>query len=147
LFKNVADEQLEVSLQNLERVPELNESAAGEWLDGLVRELAPRATAVGVRFVDDEEMTQFNHCFRNLEKPTDVLSFPGESPPLEGYVGDIVISVPTARRQAEENGHGIEREIHLLMLHGVLHCLGWDHEKDDGAMKRLEDRMRDRWLE
>ena len=110
-------------------------------------ELAPKAAAVGVRFVGDEEMMEVNERFRNLRRPTDVLSFPGESPTLQGYVGDIVISVPTARRQAEEKGHALEREIHLLMLHGVLHCLGWDHETDDGEMKRLEERMRDRWLQ
>ena len=140
-------ERLGVSLQNLGCVPELKERAAGEWLHGVIRELAPEASAVGVRFVDDEEMAQVNQRFRNRREPTDVLSFPGEASEQDGYVGDIVISVPTARRQAEERGYGVEREIHLLMLHGVLHCLGWDHETDDGEMKRLEERMRGKWLE
>ncbi len=143
----VTGERLEASLQNLECVPELKEGAADEWLAGVVRELAPKASAVGVRFVDDEEMAQFNQRFRNRPEPTDVLSFPGEAPEQDGYVGDIVISVPAARRQAEERGHGVERELYLLMLHGVLHCLGWNHETDDGEMERLEERMRERWLE
>ena len=140
-------ERLEVSLQNLESVPELKEGAVGDWLAGVVRELAPKASAIGVRFVDDEEMKKVNERFRKRSKTTDVLSFPGGSPALEGYAGDIVISVPTARRQAEERGHGVEREIYLLMLHGVLHCLGWDHASDDGEMNRLEERMRGQWLE
>ena len=140
-------ERLEVSLQNLESVPELKEGAVGDWLAGVVRELAPKASAIGVRFVDDEEMRKVNERFRKRSKTTDVLSFPGGSPALEGYAGDIVISVPTARRQAEERGHGVEREIYLLMLHGVLHCLGWDHASDDGEMNRLEERMRGQWLE
>ena len=143
----VTGERLEVSLQNLESVPELKEGAVGDWLAGVVRELAPKASAIGVRFVDDEEMRKVNERFRKRSKTTDVLSFPGGSPALEGYAGDIVISVPTARRQAEERGHGVEREIYLLMLHGVLHCLGWDHASDDGEMNRLEERMRGQWLE
>ncbi len=144
--ETVASERLEVSLQNLECVPELKERAADEWLAGVVLELAPKASAVGVRFVDDKEMAQVNGRFRNQLRPTDVLSFPGEAPEQDGYVGDIVISVPTARRQAEQRGHGVEREIYLLMLHGVLHCLGWDHETDDGEMRKLEERMRGKWL-
>ena len=111
-----------------------------------MRKLAPKASAVGVRFVDDQEMAEVNERFRKRRKTTDVLSFPGEVPALEGYVGDIVISVPTARRQAEERGHSVEHEIYLLMLHGVLHCLGWDHENDDGEMNGLEERMRGEWL-
>ena len=140
-------DRLEVSLQNLECVPELKERAADEWLAGVVLELAPKASAVGVRFVDDKEMAQVNGRFRNQLRPTDVLSFPGEAPERDGYVGDIVISVPTARRQAEQRGHGVEREIYLLMLHGVIHCLGWDHETDDGEMMKLEERMRGKWLQ
>jgi probable rRNA maturation factor len=72
-----------------------------------------------------------------------VLSFPGE----EGHLGDILISVPTARRQAAEAGHGAERELRTLLLHGVLHCLGHDHETDGGEMERLERRLRKAWLD
>ena len=58
-----------------------------------------------------------------------------------------MISVPTARRQARAAGHSAERELRLLLLHGVLHCLGYDHETDEGEMERLERRLRRRWLE
>lgn len=92
--------------------------------------------------------------FRNLDKTTDVLSFPGseesheQCPPERrgGHLGDVVISVPEARRQAEELGHEPESELRILALHGLLHCLGYDHETDDGTMERLEARLRHRWI-
>jgi probable rRNA maturation factor len=76
-----------------------------------------------------------------------VLSFPGGST-LEGlHLGDIVISVPAARRQAAARGEALELEIRNLLLHGVLHCLGHDHETDGGVMQRLEKRLRRDWIE
>ncbi|HJX27826.1 MAG TPA: rRNA maturation RNase YbeY, partial [Thermoanaerobaculia bacterium] len=95
-----------------------------------------------VRFCGDREMRRVNRQFRGKDKATDVLSFPGE----EGHLGDILISVPTARRQALEAGHPAERELMVLLLHGVLHCLGYDHETDQGEMERLERRLRRRWI-
>lgn len=62
------------------------------------------------------------------------------------HLGDIVVSVPTARRQAAEAGHDVGRELRLLVLHGILHCLGYDHEVDDGTMERVERDLRKRWL-
>lgn len=61
-----------------------------------------------------------------------------------GFLGDVVISVPTARRQAAARGHSVEREIRILLLHGLLHCLGYDHEVDDGTMERKEMQLRAR---
>ena len=58
------------------------------------------------------------------------------------YLGDIVVSVPTARRQAEQRGHSVEQELKILLLHGLLHCLGYDHETDDGTMELLEAELR-----
>lgn len=107
--------------------------------------------SVTVRFVSDREMRRLNAAFRNIDKTTDVLSFPG-GPEADGggeapYLGDVVVSVPTARRQSAERGHGVERELRVLMLHGLLHCLGHDHETDDGVMERLERRLRRRWID
>ena len=65
----------------------------------------------------------------------------------ERHLGDVVISVPAARRQAARLGHGVDVELRVLLLHGVLHCLGHDHETDDGSMERLELRLRRRWLD
>ncbi|MEM7351740.1 MAG: rRNA maturation RNase YbeY [Acidobacteriota bacterium] len=128
------------------------------WIAPLIDELVPRAASFAVRFVSDREMRRLNGSYRGHDRPTDVLSFPGDLMAPAGHaaadgealrrltdpshLGDVVISVPTARRQAGELGHSTEIELRTLLLHGVLHCLGHDHETDDGTMERLEQRLR-----
>lgn len=136
----------EVALAGAGRFPRLNARALGGWLEKLVEELAPAADSVGVRFAGDRTVRRLNRDFRDKDKATDVLSFPGEESPEGRHLGDIVISIPTAERQAEERGATLEEEVKLLLLHGVLHCLGYDHETDRGEMERLERRLRRRWL-
>lgn len=122
------------------------------WLRPVLDELAPEAASATFRFVSDREMQRLNRDFRGFDKPTDVLSFLGDLPPSppvldeEPHLGDIVISVPTARRQAESQNHDTERELRILALHGILHCLGYDHETDDGTMERVEAELRQRLL-
>jgi probable rRNA maturation factor len=83
-------------------------------------------------------MRRYNREFRGKDRTTDVLSFPdGE----DGHVGDVVISVPQARRQAGERGHGLARELRVLLVHGWLHLIGHDHETDGGTMMRLQRRL------
>jgi probable rRNA maturation factor len=137
---------IEVALTGAARFPELSPKALRSWLEALATELAPRHDSLGVRFAGDRTMRALNRDFRGKDKSTDVLSFPGEPTPDGRHLGDIVISVPTAARQAEERGHALEREVKLLLLHGVLHCLGHDHERDGGEMERLESALRRRWL-
>ena len=132
----------EIVLLNPNHYPEAGARRLLPWLAPLVAALAPESEGLGVRFVGDRAMRLANRQFRGKDKATDVLSFPGE----EGYLGDILISVPTARRQAAEAGHGVERELRTLLLHGILHCLGHDHETDQGEMERLERRLRKRWI-
>lgn len=88
----------------------------------------------------DSELRRLNRDFRKLDYPTDVLSFPSGEP--SGPLGDIAISADRAAGQARELGHSLEEEIRILMLHGVLHLLGMDHEKDAGRMARIERRYR-----
>jgi probable rRNA maturation factor len=85
-----------------------------------------------------------NRRYRGKDKPTDVLSFPG--PGGEGGLGDVIISVPTAGAEARRLGRSLLQELDVLALHGFLHVLGYDHETDDGAMDRLEARLRRRLL-
>ncbi len=125
---------------------ELLDSEITAWLRGLVRELDPSADSVGVRFVDDAAMRQMNRRYRDREATTDVLTFPGETTPEGRHLGDILISVPAASRQAASAAHSTDLEIRLLLLHGVLHCMGMDHEHDDGEMARLESGLRERWV-
>ncbi len=89
----------------------------------------------------DAELQRLNRDFRGKDYPTDVLSFPVAA---EGgrFLGDIAISLGRARAQAREFGHTVEREVQILMLHGVLHLAGFDHETDTGAMAGAERRWR-----
>ncbi len=117
------------------------------WLGGLIRQLAPEARSLAVRLTGAAEVRRLNRRYRGVDTTTDVLSFPGETTPEGQHLGDIVISVPTARRQAVERGEPLWREIRCLLLHGILHCLGHDHETDGGAMRRLERQLRREWIE
>jgi probable rRNA maturation factor len=102
-----------------------------------------RGGSLAVCLVSDRKMSELNRRFRGRSGSTDVLSFPspGREPDGTVYIGDIVISVPTALRQARREHHRLGRELKLLALHGYLHLLGYDHEKDDGTMLRLQRRL------
>jgi len=82
-----------------------------------------------------------NRRYRKKDRPTDVLAFPAEA---DGLLGDIVISLPYAARQAKRRGEPASREIDRLLLHGLLHLLGYDHETDEGEMDTLEASLRRR---
>jgi probable rRNA maturation factor len=88
----------------------------------------------------DSDIQDLNRDFLDKDEPTDVLSFPARDPSQS--LGDIAISWQRARAQAASFGHGIEVEIEILLLHGLLHLLGHDHEADRGQMRRLESRWR-----
>ena len=92
-----------------------------------------------IAFVSDKKIRELNRQFRGIDKATDVLSFPADEPEV---LGDIAISVDTAAAQAKENGLKFEGEIAQLILHGLLHLSGYDHETDNGEMNRLELRLR-----
>ncbi len=147
-----ATPRCDVQLQNPCRYPEAGARRLRPWLEPLVGELAPGTNSLAVRFVSDREMRRLNATYRHRDQPTDVLSFPGSGfdlpglPAGERHLGDVAISVPAARRQARGLGHSIEKELRILLLHGVLHCLGHDHETDGGVMEQLEGRLRRRYI-
>ena len=99
---------------------------------------------VNVLLTANEHMRRLNRQFRKKNKATDVLSFPADlaSTSPEKYAGDLAISMEIARQSAQRLGHSLEDEIKILMLHGVLHLAGYDHECDSGEMGRTEDRLR-----
>ncbi len=90
----------------------------------------------------DRELHRLNRQFLDHDYPTDVLSFPSPGP--DGFLGEMAISTARAAEQAREFGHSVEQEIGILMLHGLLHLLGMDHEHDRGQMARAERRFRER---
>jgi probable rRNA maturation factor len=101
---------------------------------------------LSVLFVDDRGIRELNRDFREIDRATDVLSFPsGEYPVEEGadylYVGDMALSLERARSQAEEYGHSYEREIAFLTAHSVLHCLGYDHVDGPEQEKEMFSRQ------
>lgn len=97
-----------------------------------------------IAFVSDRQIKDLNKRFRGIDKATDVLSFPaGDEPKTASTnLGDIAISLERAAAQARENRLALEAEIAQLILHGLLHLCGYDHETDDGQMNRLELRLR-----
>jgi probable rRNA maturation factor len=135
-----------VELSGLGRFPALRERGLTSWLERLLADLAPEADSLAVRFVGDRTMRRLNRQYRGKDATTDVLSFPGATSPEGRHLGDVVVSVPQAARQAGARGHGTGREIRVLALHGVLHCLGYDHDTDGGEMERIERRLRRRFL-
>jgi len=93
---------------------------------------------ISIAFVDDATMRGLNRKFRNKNKTTDVLTFPGEN------ACEIVISIDRARRQAQNEKHSLATELRYLLLHGILHGLGYDHETDNGEMNELEVEVREK---
>jgi len=129
-----------------------------------VREELGLRESLTICFVTDAEIARMNEAFRKKPGPTDVLSFPAHAPrgkprkletrsrsaqvkaSGEGqYLGDIAISPAAARRNAKGDGRNLPAELRILMLHGVLHLLGYDHETDNGTMNRLETKLRRRF--
>jgi probable rRNA maturation factor len=135
--------------------------ASGVDLDRLkvVLQTAARTMKLGdetvtvVTLTGDENLREYNNRYRGLDEPTDVLAFAAREQPTdprfqpppgtEDWLGDIVISVPTARRQAKAAGHPVNDEMRLLAVHGFLHLLGYDHAEpaEEAAMTALTNRI------
>jgi probable rRNA maturation factor len=96
---------------------------------------------LSIRITSSAEMRDLNRRFRRKNKPTDVLSFPADTPKL---AGDIAISAEIAAANAEELGHSVDTELKILILHGLLHLVGYDHETDAGEMQAKESKLRQR---
>ena len=124
--------------------------AVGLSRSGLARFLgdAQRAVAlagtVDVLLADDRTLRRLNREFRGKDKATDVLSFPAVEELAGEHAGDLAISLETAARQAREHGHSLRDEVRVLLLHGLLHLSGMDHETDRGEMAARESELRER---
>jgi probable rRNA maturation factor len=115
---------------------------------GLTRFLRRARQAVGlegevdVLLTSDEEIRRLNRTFRKKNKATDVLSFPAPEEISAEHAGDLAISLDTAAKQAESFGHSLGAEVRILLLHGLLHLAGMDHEVDSGEMALREGELR-----
>ena len=123
---------IDVVISGATRAPGL-----GRWLASIAPGRARGAMTIAI--VPDGRVQQLNRRYRRRDVPTDVLSFPSDE---RGYLGDVVIAAGVARRQARQAGHSVQHELRVLALHGLLHLLGYDHERDDGRMARVEARLR-----
>jgi probable rRNA maturation factor len=131
-----------------ERGHPLRANGLAAWL----RRIAPARTRgiVSVALVSDRSIRALNRTYRRNDHPTDVLSFPSgphgtsdRQPRVpDPFLGDIVIARGVAKRQARDAGHDEATELRVLALHGLLHLLGYDHERDGGRMRRIEQRLR-----
>jgi probable rRNA maturation factor len=134
---------IEVIISGATRAPGL-----GRWLASVAPARARGTMTIAI--VPDGRVQQLNRRYRGTDSATDVLSFPasadrlrrGRPPDERGYLGDVVIAAGVARRQARLAGHSLQHELRVLALHGLLHLLGYDHERDAGRMARVEARLR-----
>jgi len=142
---------------NRQRAARLARPPLESFLRRVKNELGLEEAGLTVRLVSDAEIARMNETFRKKKGPTDVLSFPmvarrrpvrlrrGSRTVKDGeYLGDIAISPATAQRYAKKNGRKLSSELQVLILHGVLHLLGYDHETDRGKMDRIERKLRKR---
>jgi probable rRNA maturation factor len=131
------------------RLPELE-----KFLARVLEKVRLRSDALTVCLISDAEMKRWNHAYRGKNRPTDVLSFPANESSWKrkqrakgvvragSYLGDIAIAPGVARKNARRLGHEFDDELRILILHGVLHLMGYDHETDKGEMDRRERRLR-----
>lgn len=120
--------------------PHINQLSLARFAARVRREL--RLSGVNILLTDDREIRDLNRTFRKKDKPTDVLSFPTMPEAGDDFAGDIAISVEYAARSAEHFGLDLQQELKILILHGLIHLSGHDHEIDNGEMGRVESRLR-----
>jgi probable rRNA maturation factor len=147
------------AIENHQRGVRVALSGLQEFLEQVGKEIGLGPECVAVRLIGEAEMARLNQMYRKKKGPTDVLSFPAENERKAGkpgglarqvklasgkYLGDIAIAPAVARRNAKSLGRSLAEELRVLILHGVLHLLGYDHETDRGEMERIESRLRRR---
>lgn len=137
--------EVEITILDRQRARSVARGPLEAFLGRAAREVAPDGpSAMTVCLVSDRRMRELNRTYRKRDKPTDVLSFNGDpDPEPDGvrHLGDVVIGVQSAARQARDREHSFARELKILALHGYLHLLGYDHEQDNGEMMRLQRRL------
>ena len=125
----------------LELLPTISKSALSRFLNR-ARALIPLSGQVEVLLTSDAELQRLNRIFRRKNKPTDILSFPTLPELSSAHAGDLAISLDTAAAQAAAQGHSLPTELRVLLLHGLLHLAGHDHETDSGEMAAREQALR-----
>ena len=128
-----------IEVVNHQRRLQLDTEAWSNFATKALNAIGKSESSATIAFVSDKRIRELNRQFRGIDKATDVLSFPAEE---ELNLGDVAVSVETAATQARDNGLTLDHEIAQLILHGLLHLSGYDHETDNGQMNRLELKLR-----
>lgn len=144
-----------IDVVNRQRLARIQAARIATLADATLAAVGRAGASLTVAFVRDRIIRDLNRQFRATDRTTDVLSFPrGDSgdedfkdTKLVDYLGDVVVSTDTALRQANDAGLSFEREVEELVMHGVLHLCGYDHENDRGKMNRLELKLRKKLLD
>lgn len=132
-------------VRNLQRRFKVDARALKSFVIEVARSVGAGGRSATLALVGDSRIRKLNRDHRGYDKATDVLSFTAGNSFEPDYLGDIVISVETAERQARRRRSSLERELKVLALHGFLHLMGYDHETDNGEMRRVEYRLRRRF--
>ena len=135
-----------IEIINRQRVRKINTKSCLEFTQRALHAINRSPQSATIVFVSDAAIKKLNGQFRGKNYATDVLSFPTNAESFESenqsHLGEVVISVERATAQAKENGLTFQSEVQQLILHGLLHLSGYDHETDDGEMNRLELKLR-----
>jgi probable rRNA maturation factor len=138
-----------VLFQTQIRAPRFNYARVRRFAQAALAEVGESSAELSVTFVGDRRMRGLNRQFRRKDRTTDVLAFatreariPHASRRPAGLLGDVVISVPTAMRQAREGNRSLDHEIAMLLIHGILHLCGYDHERSETEARRMQRRER-----
>ncbi|MCS6804420.1 MAG: rRNA maturation RNase YbeY [Acidobacteriota bacterium] len=149
--KTESDDDPSILVLNRQRFRPVQCHALAQLARQVLAAVGQATSRLTITLVSDRCMRRLNRTYRSLDQPTDVLAFPNEPDfPHENHprrdLGDVIISTETAARYAARYGISFEREIQQLVIHGVLHLCGYDHETDQGQMRQLERRLRRKLL-
>lgn len=154
IARSTSEPATEIEVVNRQRMRKIDREGAAGLARRVLDRIGRADATVTITFIRDPRMRELNRDFRGIDRPTDVLSFGYNEDTDDGtviaepcHLGDVVISVETAERYGAELGLSFNREIEYLVIHGVLHLAGYDHETDNGEMNRLEKRLRRELLE
>ena len=141
---------MKVYIKNRQRLLKVNQRKTASFLRKALQTLRLHKAELSILFVNDDRMKSLNRQYRGIDRTTDVLSFPQEDtvsfrdlkPESDIVLGDIVINLHKAKRQAEENGLSFNEEMKRLLVHGLLHLLGYDHEKGRHAERKMKEKSK-----
>ena len=138
---------MSILISNQQEEVKLNLSRIKREINKILKSLACSNSEISILFTSDEHIKNLNKTYRKKNRPTDVLAFSqneGDSPGINtNILGDVVVSTDTAKRQADERSHSVEKEIFILLIHGILHLLGFDHEKEKKDLKKMQSKEKE----